>query len=632
MGNPDTVKLLVTDVDGVLTDGKLYLDTDGAREIKSFHVRDGMGLLLAREAGIKTVFLSGRDSGAIRKRAQELQVDYIILGSKDKVGDLEEILQKERIELHNVCFVGDDVQDLPLLQKVGFSAAPNDAAGEVKKNVDYISEKNGGEGVVRDIVDYILKSKMGFQEITERIFAIEEKMDLFNQKIAGEFFWEVIRSSTRRKILGEVGIFSKKESVGKHSVSYFVGVGFHVLRNSLFHNPLFARKADILFFGMNRRRLQEDGSWHDIHCDPLIAALKKTGVRCSMVERPPFGRPAPSPVKTQHLYYLDFFELCYLVARRLGFGRVRFSQDEYTFLANLQQRFNEEFGIELRLEANLMRDLEKEKILFWLYKVLVQRIAPKAVVAADFPAKAHLANVCKSLHIPLIELQPGAVHRYSLEYSYEEPNRKKRRVPDYFFAFGDFWKRHVAFPFPAERVVSAGFPYYEQERKKYMHEKKKNQILFLSQPTSKGTLAEFAADLAEVLKDKWHVVYKLHPEEAFVWEKRYPSLADSGVEVVGDDEKPLYQLFGESRVQVGTNSTALYEGLGFGLQTYLLETPEMEMMYLFDLGYAQKVTSVQEMKSFLEQQEGAQANHGEEFFRSESLDRMVSLIKNIASI
>ena len=105
MGKTKAIKLLVLDVDGVLTDGKLYLDTDGAREIKSWHVRDGMGLLLAREAGIKTVFLSGRESGAIRKRGGELRVDYMILGSKDKEGDLAEILKKEGVGLHNVCFI-----------------------------------------------------------------------------------------------------------------------------------------------------------------------------------------------------------------------------------------------------------------------------------------------------------------------------------------------------------------------------------------------------------------------------------------------------------------------------------------------------------------------------------------------
>src|SRR3989344_9454048 len=128
MEKTKAIKLLVLDVDGVLTDGKLYLDVDGERELKSFHVHDGMGLLLAKQAGMKTMFLSGRDSGAIRKRAQELHVDYIILGSKNKEQDLEEVLRQEGMVLRNICFIGDDVQDLPLLRQVGLSAAPNNAA------------------------------------------------------------------------------------------------------------------------------------------------------------------------------------------------------------------------------------------------------------------------------------------------------------------------------------------------------------------------------------------------------------------------------------------------------------------------------------------------------------------------
>ncbi|MBU1014872.1 HAD-IIIA family hydrolase [Patescibacteria group bacterium] len=622
------------DVDGVLTDGKLYLDIDGAKEIKTFHVRDGMGLLLAREAGIKTAFLSGRNSEAVRKRGEELHVDYIILGSKDKEGDLQKVLSKEGLELSNVCFVGDDIVDLPLLRKVGFSAAPQDAAPVVQKHVDYLSDKNGGEGVVRDIVEFILKRKMGFKEVTERLFEIEEDLGLFERKIAGEAFWELVRSSTRRKILGETEIFSRKEAPGKRARGYFMRVALHVAANTLLRNPFLAPRADILFFGMNRRRLQEDGLWHDIWCDPIIEQLEREGMRCAMLERPPFGRPVPKHVKTRRLSYFDFLELCFMLVRRLGLVRVRLIEEERAFLSKLQERFKEEFGTCPNLQLQVTQELEKERILSWLYRALLWKVSPKAVVAVDLSAKRQLVKACRKAGISLIELQQGAINRYNLEYSYEGPRRKKERVPDYFFAFGDFWTQQVAFSLPPERVLSVGFPYYEQELARYKNVAKKKQILFLSNSMYGRDMSKFAAELVKELKEPWHVVYKLHPEEADGWQQRYPWLVDSGVEVMRDEKKPLYYLFAESQVQVGVSSTAVYEGLGFGLFTYLLPLAGIEEMErLLEGGYARLVSSSQEMRDLLATQESTHPSGAStEFFKRNSLERMVGLVKDIAPL
>lgn len=629
MANPSAVKLLVTDIDGVLTDGKLYLDAEGARELKSFHVQDGMGLLLAREAGMKTMFLSGRESGAIRKRGEELHVDHIVLGSKNKEKDLEEILAKEGLRLHNVCFIGDDVQDLPLLRKVGFSCAPSNAAPEVRKRVNYISEKNGGEGAVRDIVEHILQSKMGLQKVTEKLLSIEEELKPFGTKIAGEPFWELVRSGTRRKILGEVGAYSKKEPPRIQGLGYLWRVALHVLKSVLFRNPFLARKADVLFFGMYRRRHQKDGFWHDIYCDPLINELEREGIRCLMIERPPFGRPTPGPAKTRRLAHYDFIEVCAALTRRAGLFKVHLSQEETALLDTLQQRINAEFGISLNLRSDVIQTLEKGKSLLPFYRQLVRRASPRAVVAVNSAGHLQLVKACREAGIPLIELQQGALHRYMLEGPYE---KGKEYVPDYFFTYGDFWKRFVALE--PERVKSAGFPYYELESKKYLGTARKNsQVLFLSQPMVARQLSQFALELARELGDSWRVVYKLHPEESADWRARYASLAGSRVEVMADEDKPLYELFAESSAQVGVSSTALYEGLGFGLPTYLLEAPGAETMdALVETGSARLVSSAPELRELLLQKERQKPVEGGAFFQSGALERMVNSVKEIASL
>ena len=633
MEKTKAIKLLVLDVDGVLTDGKLYLDVDGERELKSFHVHDGMGLLLAKQAGMKTAFLSGRDSGAIRKRAQELHVDYVILGSKDKERDLAEVLSKTGLGFRNVCFIGDDVQDLPLLRKVGFSCAPSNAAGEVRKYADYVSEKSGGEGVARDVVEHILKSKMGLKEVTEKILAIEEELDLFGWRVAGEPFWELIRSSTQRKILGETGMYTKKMPPGRRHLGVLVSIAVHVARHSLLRNPFFAPRVDLLFFSMYRRHLQEDGRWHNPYCDPLIDRLEQEGIRCSMVERPPFGRPVPMPVKTRHLYYFDFIELCSVVARRFGMGRVRFSQQERELLDTAQERLNKEFGTRLNLQVQLVQELERTRALLPFYRILLRKAAPKAVVIVEPPGAVALIKTCKELRIPVVELQQGTSNRYNLAWSYEEEKRSAQYVPDYFLTFGDFWKNTIAFSLPRDKVKSVGFPYFEREWPRYQHREKKRQILVFSRLTFGGKLSRFALELAELLGDEWHIVYKLHPSESGVWKERYPHLVGAGLEVVVDDEKPLYLLLAESEVQVGVSSTAVHEGLEFGLRTFLFNIPGVEEMeYLVKLGYACLVDSPHDIQDALKRGPEMRQKPGEEFFRRGALERMTSMLKDIANL
>lgn len=163
------VKLLVLDVDGVLTDGKLYYGGEG-QEFKSFHTKDGLGINLARYAGIKTAIISGRHSPAVEKRAKELNIDAVYLGVHDKVDVLQEILVKFEMTLEEVCYIGDDVNDLPIMQKVGFPAAPQNAVSYVKQTAKFVAKANGGEGAVREVIDHILARSYDYESLLEDYF------------------------------------------------------------------------------------------------------------------------------------------------------------------------------------------------------------------------------------------------------------------------------------------------------------------------------------------------------------------------------------------------------------------------------------------------------------------------------
>ncbi len=152
------VRLLLTDVDGVLTDGRIHFDGAGT-EFKTFHVHDGAGLVYWNRSGGISGFLSGRSSQVVRDRAAELGVQEVHLGHLAKVPILEEIVERRGLRPAQVAYVGDDLLDLPVLSRVGFAAAPANARPEVKAKVHYVTETRGGEGVVREVIEVLLKAQ-----------------------------------------------------------------------------------------------------------------------------------------------------------------------------------------------------------------------------------------------------------------------------------------------------------------------------------------------------------------------------------------------------------------------------------------------------------------------------------------
>jgi 3-deoxy-D-manno-octulosonate 8-phosphate phosphatase (KDO 8-P phosphatase) len=153
------IKLFLCDVDGVLTDGSIFIG--GEREFKRFNIRDGLGLVLARRAGLKVGWVSARPSAATKMRAQELKIDFLVQqGDKlSKTGAVEKLLSREKLDWSKVCFVGDDVVDLGPLAKAGFGVAVADARPEAKAAADFVTRAAGGRGAVREAVEMILQAQ-----------------------------------------------------------------------------------------------------------------------------------------------------------------------------------------------------------------------------------------------------------------------------------------------------------------------------------------------------------------------------------------------------------------------------------------------------------------------------------------
>jgi len=164
------VKMLILDVDGVLTDGRIIYDSKG-KELKCFNVLDGMGLFLLRLAKIKVALITAKGSPAVRRRARDIGAVELRENVIDKLSAYRQILRKYKLSSKDTCFVGDDLLDLPVIKRAGLGVAVANASPEVKKYADYLTKREGGKGAVREVIEIILRAQNKWQKVIKRFLA-----------------------------------------------------------------------------------------------------------------------------------------------------------------------------------------------------------------------------------------------------------------------------------------------------------------------------------------------------------------------------------------------------------------------------------------------------------------------------
>lgn len=161
------VKLLVLDVDGILTDGRIIYDSRG-HQLKFFDVQDGFGIHLLRLAGVESAIITAKRSNVVTKRAKDFRVKHIYMDCLNKVKPLDELSRKLKLDHDEICFVGDDLIDIPAMKKVGFAVSVPNAVDEAKEAAHYITRREGGRGAVREVCDLIIKAQGKWADITHR--------------------------------------------------------------------------------------------------------------------------------------------------------------------------------------------------------------------------------------------------------------------------------------------------------------------------------------------------------------------------------------------------------------------------------------------------------------------------------
>lgn len=153
------IKMVVFDVDGVMTDGSITYDENGV-EYKTFNVKDGQGIVRITKEGIITAIITARNNATVKHRFENLGMSRLFMGQKDKMIAMKQLLDEYNLDLSQVAYMGDDLPDIPVLKEVGLASCPNDAIDEVKELCHFISSKNGGRGAVRELTDLIYSSQI----------------------------------------------------------------------------------------------------------------------------------------------------------------------------------------------------------------------------------------------------------------------------------------------------------------------------------------------------------------------------------------------------------------------------------------------------------------------------------------
>lgn len=163
------IKILIVDIDGVMTDGRIIYSGYGD-ELRFFDVQDGFGITLLNRAGIKTIIITAGKSKTVRHRARDLKITKVYNGFLEKTGAFDDILKRFDVTPEEICFIGDDLIDIPILKRVGFAVAVNNAVDEVKKSAHHITASKGGRGAVRETCDLLLKSQGKWGLVTAKYF------------------------------------------------------------------------------------------------------------------------------------------------------------------------------------------------------------------------------------------------------------------------------------------------------------------------------------------------------------------------------------------------------------------------------------------------------------------------------
>lgn len=424
---------------------------------------------------------------------------------------------------------------------------------------------------------------------------IEEKYHLLEVNIEGYFFWIYERNNIAWIYEREMNRLQIAHNEKKEKTILRVKKKFTTLSNIIKSGRIPHVDCELLVINHPRRVLVDD-AYECIYTDEFVNKHGK-----SVVLEKAYQGMHYQPIKTSNIMYIDWLDIksfWYCVFCRNIFRKQydRFRQYILKVLRDPIAELNQYYKVEVQPESlvdNIIYGIYMHHIEKKYFGRIIRKLSPKAILeVVSYSRECMVANeIAKDMGIPTIELQHGTIGQEHLAYNYPM-GCSIAQFPTRLFLFSDFWKDKFQPPIKNSYKYSVGYPYLERMEQKYkpLRDKKrdKKSILFLSSGPIGDRLQYIAYQLSQLIdKNEMHIIYKLHPGEYSGWKERYPELRDSDtIEVIDNNRKNLYELYAISDIQIsGYNSTTVFEGLYFSLETYILDYKvSKEICYLRDIG------------------------------------------------
>lgn len=456
-----------------------------------------------------------------------------------------------------------------------------------------------------------------------KFLEIENKYDLYNKQICGVNYWIFHRFDIwNYRICAQNLNLSTSYQKNRKKVG-------RTLRNisNCFQTKRIPKNNDVLFLNYGGRI--KNGQYYDC---AYTESLNRLAPNCVTIEEP-FEHMHYRPVRTKNLVYTDYISLRAFIYWRIvkTVKPVKFKEIIKELDTQLGAALNEiarEYSWNFRKDElfySIAKNIIRHDLVYKEYEKLISKINPKVIVEVSHYeySKMIVNEVAKDKNIPVIELQHGTIYEEHVAYQYAT-KQKIKPFPDKIFLFSEFWKKRINAPVRSENLVAVGYPTFDEKIKQYSSDKNERTrytILFVSQGTIGIYLSEVACNLARDLDSKkYRIIYKLHPSEHSCWKEQYPNLQDTEIEVVDNNTESIYKQFAESDMQIGVYSTALFEGLGFGLKTLILRVGHFEAMNsLVEEGYADYIDSAQDVIRILSEEPSSREQNSVEFWKKDAL-------------
>ncbi|MCD8057328.1 MAG: alpha-2,8-polysialyltransferase family protein [Bacteroides fragilis] len=432
---------------------------------------------------------------------------------------------------------------------------------------------------------------------------VEEEQNLFDLEYHGLRIWPHLRFHFWSEIKQEKWGLLPSQRSQKPGFPEIIPIGFSWLYHSYFKKQSIREGTDILFY-THPRRIMIDGKYECCYTSALRAAFPN-----SMMVEVPEGYSRLTPAREKDIYYLDRIKLESNVSWHIFKTNKKAYQKLKHEIADILNPVIAYFesAYEVELDHEKMISLSVQQIYITLKKRpkiinLLNQINPKLIIeVVSYSQYTMTLNEWGKDHgVPTIELQHGVMGSENLPYN-RITRKPFKQFPDYVFVYSDFWKKTTRFPISEDHIKVVGFPYFERMLNKYKSIEQTKAIVFISQGEIGQILSQVAVETYNLLANTgWKIYYKLHPSEFADWRDAYPELAHCPqIEVIDTKEIHLYELLARCKVQVGVSSTAIFEGFGFGLSTFIYRGYRSEIFT--DLAEQGFVTYVENANSLVDE-------------------------------